>query len=205
MAKFFTSDHHLFSEKTRVIQNRNYGSDEEEIDALVAQWNKQVTTTDTVEYLGDFSNIQDYKLMASVLERLNGTINYTMGNWDDFVVLSELRKDGLINEINTLGKSLIINNTLVHLTHYPMSLGPRTNIFNIHGHIHSRPSPFANQINVSVDSPILSYKKDFTLLSEEDAIFLIKESTKIIDYWKEEENRSVYTNDKWNYETNTAR
>lgn len=192
MARLFTGDTHLFCDRALHAEGRPFSDHTSHIEAFIKQWNSQVNMGDTVEFVGDLSDKYDYKSIVEVLEQLNGNINFIMGNKDNYSIQAELLKDGYIKELHLLGKTINIDGLAAHITHYPLELGPRLNIINIHGHIHKRPSNYPNQFNVGVDSPILSYKPPFYLATEGDIKTLFKENKSVIESWYDNFNEHVY-------------
>ena len=45
------------------------------------------------------------------------------------------------------------NGYTLYFTHYPLSIGERGKVYNIHGHIHEYHSPNLFGTNVGIDSP----------------------------------------------------
>lgn len=123
---------------------------------LIHQWNSVVTDNDTVYHMGDFSLHGSYSRMVDILNQLNGKIIMIQGNHDDTKVFNRLLEDGYIEEFHQVGVQIKRNKQVLWLTHYPMEIGLRERKWSIHGHIHSDPSQYANQINVGVDSQFMN-------------------------------------------------
>lgn len=169
---FFTADQHFNHEYIHEVEKRPFSDHIEMNNYMIQQWNEQVGTGDTVEVLGDFIMGTKEEVLA-ILTQLNGTINMVAGNWDDLPLWQELHNEGYINELHELGKTIDYNGKTLLLTHYPLGIGVSTRTYNIHGHIHSRPSSTPNQINVGVDSPIVSYRPFMYMVTLEDLDYII--------------------------------
>lgn len=77
---FLTSDHHFGHKNVIQYCDRPFASVEEMNEALIKSWNRQVSPSDLVIYVGDFS--LSVTAVESVLRRLNGTKNLVVGNHD---------------------------------------------------------------------------------------------------------------------------
>lgn len=151
MQHFLTADLHinhqnipLFEPGRARFKDNIPGMNQEIID----NWNAVVNEEDTVDVIGDFG-IGNKAEILRVISELKGTIRLWPGNHDHTNFLKELQKIGVIimplmTKIKTHGISVLI-------THYPVDIGERPMLFNVHGHIHSLPSRLRNQINVGVD------------------------------------------------------
>lgn len=157
--EFLISDTHHFHKNIIQFEASHRGqfkSVEEMNEYLIQQWNMVVSNDDTVYHLGDISMHGSYSKMVSILSRLNGKIIVIQGNHDDTKVYKRLLEDGYIEEFHRVGIRLRREKQSMWLTHYPMEIGLRERKWSIHGHIHSQPSSYANQINVGIDSPFMN-------------------------------------------------
>ena len=85
-------------------------------EALIANWNAVVGVDDTVYHLGDFA-FHKYDRLVNVLTRLNGSIEFLMGNHDKEI---DKNWEAILNqgkivsiqgclEINAGGKLIVMN------------------------------------------------------------------------------------------------
>lgn len=154
-----TSDTHFNHANIIKYCNRPFSSVEEMNETMIANWNKVVPQGDTVYHLGDFA-LGDKSLIPDFIKRLNGHINFIMGNHDNLNLMMKLGdEDNLIvglfwEEVIKVGKKTIIMN------HFPFGSlpDPASNypIIQLHGHVHSTPDNpwlhFDNQYDVGVDN-----------------------------------------------------
>lgn len=159
MTEYLISDTHYFHTNIINFESNSRGhfkTAEEMNEEMIKQWNRIVLPEDTVYHLGDISINIKYDFLVSVLSRLNGEVVLIQGNHDDTKNVKKLLRDGLIKEWHPVGVKLKRSKQSMWLSHYPMSIGRRPNMWSVHGHIHSQPSNEINQINVGVDSPFMS-------------------------------------------------
>lgn len=153
-----TSDTHFNHANIIKYCNRPFSSVEEMNETIIANWNKVVPEDDTVYHLGDFA-LGDKSLIPDFIKRLNGHINFIMGNHDNLNIMLEMCEQGIIENISweeviKVGKKTIIMN------HFPFGSlpDPASNypIIQLHGHVHSTPDNpwlhFDNQYDVGVDN-----------------------------------------------------
>lgn len=151
MALFYIADPHinhqnipLFEPGRIMFKDDIRGMNE----TIIFNWNNAVGPNDTVRMVGDFGIGNEDEIIA-VIKRLNGHIQLWPGNHDHSKFLKKLQAIGV--EIMPLMTKFRTHGISVLVSHYPVDLGERWNLFNIHGHIHSLPSRLRNQINVGVD------------------------------------------------------
>ncbi|EPH93625.1 Ser/Thr phosphatase family protein [Enterococcus faecalis 13-SD-W-01] len=164
---YFISDTHFFHEKL-LGQNdfapRLFNTVEEMNQALVTSWNEVVTEKDVVYHLGDIAMHPQYEKgsaeILTVLLQLNGKIHFIKGNHDSrafFRYLEKYNPDMPDGEkkfaFSDVGSIVKFNHQQYYLTHYPMLLGQKDPIRNLHGHIHHYSVPIAAVVNVGVDAP----------------------------------------------------
>lgn len=151
---YFVSDLH-FGHKSILefeSETRGHYRNVEEMDAdLIKQWNNIITNDDVVYYLGDFAFKSKQREIETILDTLRfKQMNVILGNHDNKPFRKAAEKFDNISlqwaeRIKTEGK-------IFYLSHFPMMIGERANLYNIHGHLHSEPSPNPNyQINVGYD------------------------------------------------------
>jgi calcineurin-like phosphoesterase family protein len=109
---------------------------------IMDNWNSVVKPNDTVYHLGDvlFGEQKD-KWLSENFSRLNGKKHLILGNHDNPKLLSPyFASIALWKELPKLG--LILSHTPLHKTTLAETHRFGTgNILNVHGHIHSNPSP----------------------------------------------------------------
>lgn len=120
---YFTSDTHFSHANIIEYSKRPYKDVKEMDEALVKNWNDTVTPKDTVYHLGDVIFSKDH----SILERLNGTINFLYGNHDKGASWDSLDYE-----------EIKYNGTLFVLCHYPLLTWnkARRGSIHLHGHCH---------------------------------------------------------------------
>lgn len=136
---YFTSDTHFYHDKEFLYGPRDFDSVEEMNEAIIERWNSIVKSSDTVYHLGDVL-MGNYDV--SILKRLNGNINFILGNHDT---------DRKISDIYAIGKALIPIQTSellkfgklsLFLCHYPVLTANfddkhfNQHVINLHGHTH---------------------------------------------------------------------
>lgn len=149
--EWFTADSHFFHKNILGFENRPFDNVEEMNKGLIKKWNETVKEDDTVYHLGDFGMHLKYDVWVELLQQLNGKIILIQGNHDNTKELKKLEEEGLI-EYHAIGLKIKKSKHVFYLTHYPFEIGERPQKWSLHGHIHSSPSMFLNQLNVGVDS-----------------------------------------------------
>lgn len=163
---YYTSDLHLGDNTIIAHENRPWKTVDEMNQALIDNWNSQVTDEDTVYVLGDFC-FNGATRAIEFLKQLNGNIHLIRGNHDYFMS-QESFYDWLVREqpadpiIETEGHYAHINDREyeVILCHYPIlywdGMGDRGSI-HLYGHMHSRlemqhPNPRAFNVGIDVNN-----------------------------------------------------
>lgn len=118
-------------------------------ETIINNWNAVVTNEDIVNIIGDVG-IGAQASIVECVKRLNGRLRLWPGNHDHGNLLKKLQSEADVEVMPYMTK-IKTHGVVVFVTHYPMDIGERPNLFNIHGHIHSQPSRLRNQINVGVD------------------------------------------------------
>ncbi len=142
---FFTADTHFRHANCIRFCNRPFSSAEEMDETMIANWNRVVTTGDTVYHLGDFSFCDP----SLYLKRLNGSIKLVPGNHD--------KKQRFNNAVEMLPAlcEIKIDEQLIVLCHYAMRVWNKAHYgsFSLHGHSHGNlpDIPTSRSIDVGVD------------------------------------------------------
>jgi len=143
---YFTSDTHFGDDRLNLYGRDLVCNDSKEMDQLIIDnWNKVITTEDTVYHLGDVAMSEE--ALRENLPKLNGKKILIKGNYDDKIsddVLNEYFDDVYENFKLTHG------NVLFFLNHYPTKGDDM--MFNIVGHIHGLWKVQRNMINVGCDA-----------------------------------------------------
>lgn len=142
---FFTSDYHWGHKNVIRFDNRPFLDEFNEPDikkmheTLLLNWNSVVKENDVVFYLGDLS-LGNPKFAKEFVDKLNGEINFVMGNHDRY---SEILKMNRFKTIYDLVDLKIFNpkdksESDYVLCHYPIHSWNRAHhgTYMIHGHSH---------------------------------------------------------------------
>lgn len=163
---FFTSDTHFHHENIMKFCNRPFKSVEEMDEVLISNWNSVVGKNDIIFHLGDFA-FGGSEVWNGVLNRLNGKIHLILGNHD----VKNIR-EGYMSKFESVSYQQLINvcGRLVYLNHFPFLCyagsyrNPKAVIYQLYGHVHSRPHPNLNNIDdpevkdiLGKDEPRLQY------------------------------------------------
>lgn len=148
---FFISDFHLFHQNVLKFDNRPFSNLEEMHRVIEEKWNETVKPNDVVIYLGDlsFARRDDMKTVNSIINRLNGTIHFVLGNHDKFEEIKKMPRFKSVNDylevrVTHLTKDddliggLNKTETLFCCMHYPIYSWNKAHhgSFMIHGHCH---------------------------------------------------------------------
>jgi calcineurin-like phosphoesterase family protein len=122
---------------------------------LIENWNKSVKPNDTVWHLGDFGfgMTKNRNVMFNIASRINGTINFCLGNHDKLSYLQDIFPDSNIYHYMILKKPGDYNNNIV-LCHYPIYAwdGKTHGSIHLYGHVHGDPIPYSGRhMDVGVD------------------------------------------------------
>ncbi len=154
---WITSDNHFshknihkFCPKTRPDENWEVMNER-----MIARWQEQVSSTDTVYMLGDvfFCNSAE---AIRIMERLPGHKHLVYGNHDNAIRGNSTLR-GMFESINEY-REVRVNGTDVIMFHYPIQEWNKMHrgSVNVYGHIHHAVSGVPGRtINVCVDSPEL--------------------------------------------------
>lgn len=144
---FVISDTHFGHENIITYCGRPFANAQEMDEALLTNWNETVNDEDIVYHLGDVY----FGKVPSFLHNLKGRKRLILGNHDnpkDQILSKVFEKIMLWRPWPEYG---------VILSHMPLldrGLGggeTYRELVSVHGHIHTKPAPSENHINVSVE------------------------------------------------------
>ena len=155
MAKdYFIADTHFGGENIRRYENRPFTSAEEMDEVLIANWNRAITSEDTVYVLGDFSDYGDEEKDAEILKRLTGRKILVMGNHDRHRTPQKWRELGF-EECFSMP---VLYEGFYLLSHEPLYINVNMPYANFYGHVHANPSyKDASKQSVCVSVERISY------------------------------------------------
>lgn len=137
---FFTSDFHLFHHNILRFDNRPFNTVQEMNDKIVENWNNTVKEDDIIFFLGDLT-FGDFKDTKYLIDGLNGTIHYILGNHDRF---NDIRNYKRFDTIDSLMDIQVRDNDAnrgwqsIVLCHYAILEWNKAQhgAFHLHGHSH---------------------------------------------------------------------
>ena len=138
------------------FKTRPFSTTEEMDEALVDNWNSVVKPGDKVYHLGDvtFSSKENY--IKNIHKRLNGKKRLIVGNHDDVKFLAPYFEKVMLWRMFPDWGLL-----MTHVPVHPSTLGENRftgkQMINVHGHIHSNPSPEGPYKCVCVEQPHMNY------------------------------------------------
>jgi calcineurin-like phosphoesterase family protein len=141
---FFTSDFHLFHNNVLKYDNRPFTDVNEMHVVLEGGWNEVVKPNDIVIYLGDlsFARREDKASVESMLNRLNGTIHFVMGNHDKFDDIKKVTRFQSVQDYLEVRIKHVLDynevETLFCCMHYPIYSWNKSHhgSYHVHGHCH---------------------------------------------------------------------
>ena len=138
------------------FKTRPFSTTEEMDEALVDNWNSVVKPGDKVYHLGDvtFSSKENY--IKNIHNQLNGKKRLIVGNHDDVKFLAPYFEKVMLWRMFPDWGLL-----MTHVPVHPSTLGENRftgkQMINVHGHIHSNPSPEGPYKCVCVEQPHMNY------------------------------------------------
>jgi len=146
---FFTSDFHLFHHNVIRFDNRPFADVNEMHLAIEKAWNDVVKPEDIVIYLGDlsFAKREDKISVENLVNNLNGTIHYIIGNHDKYDDIKNYKKFVSVNDYldlfvrfkKDLPNGLSIDEEVLFCCmHYPIYSWNKKHrgSYHVHGHCH---------------------------------------------------------------------
>lgn len=151
--EFILSDLHFCHKNILQFEPpRHHFKDVDEMnDTIVSNWNETVTNEDTVHFVGDFG-IGNPSRVVEQVNRLKGKILLYPGNHDTTKILKAIEIHCPRVTIMPLMVKFKFSAMVAFLSHYPVEVGVRPNLFSIHGHIHSNNSSMITQMNICTDN-----------------------------------------------------
>lgn len=160
-----------------IAKRKEFDSIESMNEELISRWNETVSEYDIVYHLGNFA--WDPITATAVLKRLNGSIIFVKGNYDDAL------EESLTNQGTAIcydGQILELPEYNAVLCHYPLEDWNGKDRGSVHFHGHtlkdlSTDLSKMNRVNVCVDcwnyapiciDTILEIIKDYKQLSEQE-------------------------------------
>lgn len=138
---FFISDFHFGHAKIIEYDNRPFKDVDHMQEELIKNWNSVVDENSTVFYLGDlYMKIPDEKV-KEILNRLNGTIHYVLGNHDKFHRIRGLDRFETISNMS----SILVRDSdadggyqRIEMCHFPILVWNKHHkgSWHLHGHCH---------------------------------------------------------------------
>lgn len=135
---------------------------------ILEKWNSRVKPGDIGYWLGDmtFGSNEAFK---TLWPKFNGSKRLILGNHDDVLFLSSggfFRKVSVERKFGEYG--IFLSHRPVHAS--GLEINGQT-LFNVHGHIHEKPSPAGPYRNVSVEAIDYTPIEIEELIAEREAIF----------------------------------
>ena len=127
-------------------------------EALIEAWNKKVSPKDIVYHLGDITFIKDIGIASTMIERLNGTIHYIVGNHDNVRIIETCPN---IVSISYGYKGIKVQGQYIELCHFPIEEWNKMHhgAWHLHGHVHNSDrngyhtiTKIPNRMDVGVDN-----------------------------------------------------
>jgi len=145
MTTFFISDTHFSHGKIIKLANRPYASIDEMDADMIYRWNQEVSNSDHVWFLGDFSYKSDNP--RKYFDQLNGRKSLVVGNHDG----NETRSLPWLRIEHTVIEQ--IGGQWFHLHHYPLRewQGFYKGTIHLHGHTHGKIPDVPGSIDVGVE------------------------------------------------------
>ena len=172
MTRWFTSDLHFQHKNICKYTDRSkYTTPEKHAEWLTDLWNKQVSASDEIYHLGDFSFAKKYEEIAETVSKLNGQKHFLKGNHDDRKILERLKTDGLICNWHDY-KEIKIGETPTCLFHFCIRAWHRQHYgsFHLFGHSHgSLKDAQGLCLDVGLDSAYNIYS-EHRFFSEQDVL-----------------------------------
>lgn len=160
---FFTSDNHYFHKNILKYTDRPFQTIEEMTESFIEWNNKNVLNTDVVWNLGDFS-FGSTEQTLEVLRRLKGEHHLILGNHCKNISKNRdlFIGNNLFHSIQR-EKDLRIGSDQIYMHHHPVLAWENSHYGRMHlfGHIHGSYEMKGKSVDVGIDSPWITGKKEY--------------------------------------------
>lgn len=126
---------------------RPFGSVNEMNEKIIDRWNSVVKPGDKVYHLGDVA-FGSKKEFPDLWAKFNGKKRLIVGNHDDIKFMTPYFDKVMMWRV-WMDHGLLFSHVPVHQSAFTNN---RIGLFNVHGHIHSNPTPDGPYFNVSVEA-----------------------------------------------------
>lgn len=152
---WFSADLHLSHSKIIKFCDRPFSSVEEMDQHLIEEWNRCVSSTDTIYFLGDFA-FAGQKRVAELLNSLNGLKHIIWGNHDK--TLKKLLREQKLVESQQDYLEIKVDRQPIVLFHYPLRTWNKAyhGSWHLYGHCHGKAPPLGKSVDVGVDAKELT-------------------------------------------------
>jgi calcineurin-like phosphoesterase family protein len=150
---FFTSDTHFGHSNIIRYCGRPFESKEDHDRVLIDNWNRVVTSKDTIYHLGDLG-FGDAAYLHKIVSRLSGRIIFLMGNHDRPSVMKLLSdRIPFTRYVDIIKPKVQGHSQTIFLSHYPHRSWFKSNHGSWHlwGHSHGNMVPYGLSFDVGVD------------------------------------------------------
>jgi calcineurin-like phosphoesterase family protein len=185
MTIYFSADLHLSHHNIISYADRPFKTALEMNNILIDNFNACVRQNDDVYILGDFSFSRDIEEIKDQINMLNGFKYLVLGNHDREIAkhISEFTKPGLFVKVvdNYVVKH---NHEKIFCSHYSHRVwnGSHHSVQHCFGHSHGSLPPFGKSVDVGIDSPWVTGKKEYRPFSvDEITLFMQKQEIAKID------------------------
>lgn len=143
--RYFTSDMHFGDTRLNLFGRDLVANNHLEIERIIiTNWNKTITSDDTVYVIGDVALNSEG---LNIMQLLNGNKILVRGNYDQQFSFTKLEQ--YFSQIYD-HMTIYINDEPIYLNHYPTNC--KSECFNITGHVHGTWKVQRNMINVGTDA-----------------------------------------------------
>ncbi|MFD2581140.1 hypothetical protein ACFSR6_01465 [Pedobacter vanadiisoli] len=153
---FFSSDHHFGHQNIISFSDRPFSSVEEMDEIMIQKWNKKISSSDSIYYLGDFGLCKPDRL-REILKQLNGNIYLIKGNHDKSALSCKNRFEWIKDyyELKITDSDNDEKKQRLVLFHYAIKQWnyKRAGSFHLYGHSHGNiiDDPHELSFDVGVD------------------------------------------------------
>lgn len=139
---YLTSDTHFNHCKPFLYEARGFNTIQEHDEAIIERWNEVVRPNDTVYHLGDTTMGGDIEYSVDCVRRLNGQIEWILGNHD---TLNRINRICELPHVNLVGEAMTLKyeKQRFFLSHYPTMTAPiggkpfYKSLISLCGHTHT--------------------------------------------------------------------